>query len=854
MHKSKRNSVARVSTDRRLRALLACSVSASACLFGFQSTAFAQDATASDGGIGEIVVTAQKREQNLQDVPVAVTAVGAETLQANRVTNIMDLSGLAPGLSSRQNAGSTGAPSYNLRGVFASASVASQDREVASYIDGVYLGGSRGAVFDLPDLERIEVLRGPQGTLFGRNATAGAVSIVTRDPTGKLGFRQEVTVGNYAQLRTRSTFEFPQMGILSGYVTYMHDERRGDTRNLGAGATFDRTAAVTGIGVTKSPEWLGGKNAENVFVALKLQPSDDFSLTYKFDHSSNNNTPEARAVRVINPNDFTGGMLTGILAAQTPGGGVYGLATTLNPSDQRPDAVNNAWTMPGYVRASGHNLTMKWQATDSLSFKNVAAYRQQSALGITSIAGLDGLEYTAAAKAFFTAPRAFLGGASYAQVLLINGASTGGLPVGSYFTGYEGNSSGKYWQVSDELQANFHSKFMELTVGGIWFHSHELSIGLPNMAPNFGFAPVPSVLPLGNVQETVQDTTSIAAYAQGEFHITPRLDIVLGARVTHDKKDNLFTFGGTYSAALNSLSGARVTATPYRQTKPTFSAGLNYKINDDALVYGKFSTAYLSGGTAGPLSFAAETARSWEIGLKSEWFDRHLRFNLALYTMRYDHSQASVGGSSVSDPACGSTGLPVSCAPFGVVVVDNGSKDAKGLELEVVAVPFTGMTVGGTLGLVDVDLLNPSTQLVPPLTLGIPTPFHAGGIPKSTASLNAQYITQPIVGDARMLFRIDGLWQGPYFEGTDGANQINPANASLLPYDINPGRWLVNARVALKDINIGPATGEIAVWARNLFDNKDPLYSFGFAKILSTSSYQPARTFGVDVILKFGGN
>jgi iron complex outermembrane recepter protein len=808
-------------------ALLVCTAMASIGMF---APAFAQEA-AENAGLEEIVVTAQKREQNTQDVPVAVTTLTQDTLQVNRVVNIMDLNGLAPGLVARQNAGSLGSPSYTMRGVFASASVPAQDRQISTYVDGVYIGGTRGGVFDLPDLERIEVLRGPQGTLFGRNATAGAVSIVTRDPSGEFRFRQEVTVGNYAQLRTRTTVDLPQMGILSAYVTYVHDERRGDVRNLGAGTLFDRTASVTGIGVTRSPEWLGSKNAENIFAAVKLAPSDDFSLTYKFDLSHSNNTPEARVTTVINPNDFVGSVLTAVLATQPPGGGAFG-PVPLFPDNKRPEAVNNAWTMPGYVRTSGHNLTLDWQATDSLSFKNVASYRQASALGITTIMGLSGLEYTAAAKAFFTAPQVFLGGASFAQALGANGDA----PVGSYFAGYEGQSYGKYWQVSDELQANYQSQLLTLTVGGIWFHSNELSGGVPNMAPNVAFTPTGPVLALGNVQDTRQTTTSIAAYAQAEIHATSQLDVVLGARITRDKKFNTLTLGGTYSAALGSLTGASVLERTFKKTKPTFSAGLNYKVNDDILVYGKFSTAYLSGGSAGPLSFDPETVASWEAGLKSEWFDRRLRFNLAVYQATYKHTQSAQSGTNVVIDG-------QSLSAFGVVVIDNGTTKAKGIEVEVVAAPVTGLTLGGSLGYTDVTWENPS----PFLTQG--RPVAPSGIPKVMAAANAQYVTPPLVGDATMLFRIDGIYQGKFRAAP--FTDVTTATPVFAPYEINPARWIVNARVALRDIKFGSLTGELGVWSRNLTNNRDAVYPLQFGSIQHNASYQPARTFGADFIVTF---
>lgn len=796
------------------------------------AAAWAQDAEGSSG-LEEIVVTAQKREQSLQDVPVAVTALNTDTLQVNRVVNAMDLNGLAPGLSARVNAGSLGSPSYTMRGVFASASVPAQDRQISSYLDGVYIGGTRGAVFDLPDLQRVEVLRGPQGTLFGRNATAGAVSIVTRDPTGEFKLRQEVTVGNYSQLRTRTTVDLPQMGILSGYFTYVHDERRGDVRNLGAGTTFDRTKAVTGIGVLKSPKWLGSKNAENVFAAVKLTPSDSFSLTYKYDRSDNNNTPEARVPNALNPADPTlvGILLSGILAAQPAGGGAYG-PVVLYPDNKRPKSVNNAWSMPGYVKTQGHNLTLNWQATDDLSFKNVASYRKARALGISTIMGLSGLEYTAAAKAFYTAPQAFLGGASFGQIF---GNST--LPVGSYFAGYEGQSFGKYWQFSNELQANYQSKLLTLTVGAIYFRSRELSSGIPNMPANIQFSPVSSVIPLGgNIQKTVQKTTSYAAYAQAEVHVTPQLDVSVGARVTRDDKDNTFTNGGTYNATLGSITGSTVVNRKFKKTKPTFSVGVNYKVNDDVLVYGKFSTAYLSGGSAGPLSFAPETVKSWEGGLKSEWLDRRLRFNLAVWQATYKNSQSAQSGQNVI--VNGSN-----LAQFGVVVIDNGTVKAKGIELEAVAVPTDGLTFGGAFSLTDVDWKSPS----PFLTTG--RPVQPSGIPKYTANVNAQYITPPLFGDSTMLFRLDGIYQGKYRSSpfTDLATRL-PA---LAAYAFTEARWVVNGRAALRDVNVGPAKVEVGLWVKNLTDNKDAVYSLLFGNSEHNASYQPARTFGVDLIAEF---
>jgi len=169
---------------------LACTAMTAATLTA--APALAQTAD-SEGGLDVIIVTAQKREQSVQDVPIAVTAISGETLQANRITNVNDLGGLAPGVTTRVSAGGSKLVSFSMRGAVSYGVVPGSDRQVSTYLDGVYLSAPRGSIFDFPDLERIEVLRGPQGTLFGRNATAGAVSITTRDPSGEAGVKASAT-------------------------------------------------------------------------------------------------------------------------------------------------------------------------------------------------------------------------------------------------------------------------------------------------------------------------------------------------------------------------------------------------------------------------------------------------------------------------------------------------------------------------------------------------------------------------------------------------------------------------------------------------------------------------------------
>src|SRR5690606_22676840 len=238
------------------------------------------------GGLEDIVVTAQKREQSLQDVPVAVTAVTETFMQANRIQNVVDLSAVTPNLNIRVAAAGGALPTVVLRGVLSYGVAPGSDKQVPMYIDGVYMGNAFGTQFEMADVERIEVLRGPQGTLFGRNATAGAISINTKKPSGELSLRQEFTYGNFDQLRSRTRIELPAAGPIKTAFSYTHSERRGEIRNLGAGTTWDFTAA--GYGKLTAPKWLGSDNTDAYSIAVLFEPDNsDFSLLYKFDRTDN---------------------------------------------------------------------------------------------------------------------------------------------------------------------------------------------------------------------------------------------------------------------------------------------------------------------------------------------------------------------------------------------------------------------------------------------------------------------------------------------------------------------------------------------------------------------------------------
>jgi iron complex outermembrane receptor protein len=258
---------------------------------------------------------------------------------------------------------------------------------------------------------------------------------------------------------------------------------------------------------------------------------------------------------------------------------------------------------------------------------------------------------------------------------------------------------------------------------------------------------------------------------------------------------------------------------------------VNYKPNNDVLVYAKYSTGFLSGGAVGPFSFEPETVKSWEVGMKSDFLDRRLRVNAAIWEANYKHSQSSQSGQNVGQPQ------------LGVVVIDNGPLDAYGAELEVTVVPTQGLTLNGSLGYTHTKLTDPN----PIAAQG--QPYLMTGRPKWIGAVNAQYETQPLYGDAYLVFRADANYKGK--ERSIPNPNIETFTPAFAPYEFINAQWIVNARVSMRDIKVAGSTAEVGVWAKNLFDNKSVAYPFPFGDIGYTASYLPARTYGVDLIFTF---
>ena len=288
-------------------------------------------------GIEEMVVSVQKIEESLQDVPIAVTAFDANAIEKRGIVEVKDIGKAVPSLQVPSFPTSNDNLGFFIRGVGnADSNILTRDNSVGVYIDGVYLGRTSGMLADLVDLERIEVLRGPQGTLYGRNTTAGAVNLVSSKPTGELGLKQELSIGNFAYRKSRTTINLPSLGGIDTKVSYVRSDRDGWVQNGEPGG------AVSGVAPFED---FNQNDQEGVRFLASFDESDNFSIDYSFDYSDIDSTHAffqslfGTADRLENSQTF------------------YGLPLS--------DTVTQ-----------GHSLIATVALTDTMTFKSITGYRE----------------------------------------------------------------------------------------------------------------------------------------------------------------------------------------------------------------------------------------------------------------------------------------------------------------------------------------------------------------------------------------------------------------------------------------------------------------------------------------------
>lgn len=579
-------------------------------------------------------------------------------------------------------------------------------------------------------------------------------------------------------------------------------------KNLGAGTVWHYGPATFGqFGDRVSPKTLGGHDTNAVSAAAKLQTESGIKAIYRFNYSHQDFTPDAVGV-VAFPADGgpTAGLLQGIYLSQPAA-----LRTPI--SHTRPDAVNNWFSTTGLAYIESHTVTVTVPLMEDVTVKDLLGYRRSHVETTNNLTGLGGL---------YTSNLAGFGLDFY--------------PPGTPFVPLENATETDQKTYSNELQVNIDTRWVKSTVGYLYYHSkgdegglgHSLNTvvfsGLASPAW-IGFTEPPTLSPY-IPQHSVIRTISHAGYTQDEVHITDQLDVVGGVRYTKDIRDGIDG---------SPTPGGRPTNVNYAKAQWTYLGGVNYRVNDDIFVYAKYSTGYISGGQLANLVFQPETAKSWEAGVKSDLFDKTLRINAAVFTVKYGNvqtltsPQVAVGGCSA---------LPGVSHSSGQCIINGGDAKASGVELEMTYVtPIEGLTLAGNLAYNDFHY----TTVNPLLRSPIDGTFVPQDSPRWTSDISAQYRgpDRGSLGGAHLMGRIEGNYSSSTFA------QANSSLADSLAAQI-AARWLLSGRLGLGGFKVAGVTVDIDVYGKNLTDNKAETYSaqFGFE---SSGIYQRARTFGVEV-------
>ena len=646
----------------------------------------------------EIVVTAQKRVENAQDVPLAVATFNRTELQQRDVNSMVQLTNFVPNVQLTNSSQILSSPSMLsgfIRGIGQDDFSATFDPGVATYVDGVYLARTVGANVTLLDIERIEVLKGPQGTLFGRNTIGGAISVVTRDPSSTLGIQAEATIGGFNRIDGRVMADIPLIDdhLLSSIAfsssTQDGYQRRSEFSGADDYATDSLSSFVTnGIGARATS---GGIDEQNLRTKLlwKVSPGLRATLTADYTHSTGGASPST-LLKTYQTGPLAFGSLVGlyntcinastaILGASALGaicGPRFGAETALGGVNTDASAANDRLTVdnrfviedPDNTYATGNNFVRQ----ENYGFAGTIDVALGNDIFLKSIS-------------------------AYRNLVWNVGADLDGTPV----IVFEPSVLVEQHQFSQELQLNgkaFEER-MDWLIGAYYFEENA-SEGADVL--------------LGGALQQIHNPislnpTSSALFTHVNFALTDRFSITAGVRYTQERK----TFTGS-QADLNQLlikAGVPPFLFPdpddlallylvsdekqdFHATSPRL--GVEYRPRESVMLYASYAEGYKSGGWTARLAFPVtevptfgpEKARTFEIGAKTEFLEHRLRVNLAAFTTTYDDIQLLIQkGESPT-------------------VINAGDARIRGLELELQTIVTGDLKFNASAGTVDAQYLS----------------------------------------------------------------------------------------------------------------------------------------------------
>ena len=601
------------------------------------------------GQLEEITVTARRREEKLQDVPTSIVALSSKELADRQIFQVEDIATTIPSVHIVPQNGTPGIAQVEIRGVTGNNIDPEVDSPVALYFDGVYIARSTGVAFDLADLERVEVERGPQGTLFGRNAEAGAISFVTKGPTGEYDGRLETTFGDYDLKRVKAVLDLPAFDNLALRFAVLHTERDGYIRNTTPGVTVNIPQP---FGPQTSTSTLGDDNETGVMLSARYT-TDNLTVDYKFDYTSQYTEAEAQYVVGFDTGAF--GKTIFDLQPLVGGQNVYGFAYRTSLP---------ALTSDDHYTIYGHNLTTNYSINDNLSIKNILAYRFQQQDG-----GFNTNEGDVLIAPFTGNGTELVAGEISCLLCSI------------------ANRSQHQW--SDELQVIGTEEKFDY-IGGLYFFDegafqNDVAYILKSFKQTGPNTLNPGPLTTSDYSSGTLARVwnrSYAAYLHGTYHVTDDFDFAAGYRYTVDRR-----YAGYWTTVVNAIPGEEFLPPGPGGTfakdfyHGDFELTGTYKLTPDANIYGRVASGYVSGGVLHGVDYAPQTNLTYEVGLKSEWLDRKLRLNL----IAFEQEQANLQVLQFTPN-------------IGEFFINSGDNYTHGVELEASYVPIAGLTLSADYG------------------------------------------------------------------------------------------------------------------------------------------------------------
>jgi iron complex outermembrane receptor protein len=769
-------------------------------------------------GLEEVIVTARKTEENIQNIPVAITSLSSQDMVKNGVLNVKDINLTTPSMNITQASGNPVSARVSLRGQVQNDTVFTLDPSVGIYLDEIYVGRAPGAMLDFYDIQRVEILKGPQGTLYGRNTTGGAIKIITNraETGGDLGGYVKGGVGNFNGKTVEGAINIPLIqDKLAARVAGVINKRDGYA---------DNTIVDAVSGAPLETVATGDKNTQSARFDIVLNATDKLDIELQGDYSDlDTNGLVSYNKRGDVPADaqsFVTSQFFPTAGGPQPYSIIYG------------NGVGNFFGLPdgNYVRSTNDKL----KATT-----NTKPYANNITWG-TALTATYTFDNDMVAKAVYGHRKV---DGKYA--FDVDGTSLG--IVNTY------QSQGAK-QDTVELQLSGDSDVLEWVAGLYWYKE----TGYEDSQSILFFTSATPQGALANPFSGTGENKSKSVYGQATWHITDTVSLTGGLRDTWDTKsyvsspnENIpFGPGGFVSPGFCNFTagapgitvvtdaGGRGLVCESDQSKSyqhiSWTAGIDWQVLDDVMVYLKSSNGYRAGGqnlrgtfAATLIPFDPEEVTDIEAGLKSTLWDNRLRANLAAYRSYYKDIQSTI---FVTNPAGG---------PLSTQVVNLTDAEINGAELELTAQVIDELVLTGTASYTDTSYTKALTGAD---LASYPQGLQSTFTPRWKYSLGGTY-TQPLsVGD--LVFNVNYAWRDGYWANPSKANNQTPTART-------DAIGLLNARITLEITSIDATIG---VWGTNLADKEyvqnSLVFSAGGPTFVSTNPQEP-RMFGVDVTKRF---